>query len=54
MSNLKDLQEEDIKDRLINLQKDYKQLIDGLLPLLQRANLLEKEINLLISELEKR
>jgi len=54
MNELKDLQEEDIKSRLEELQKLYKKVTQEILPLLKQANLIEKEISLLISELEKR
>lgn len=54
MSDLNNLREEDIKERLETIQREYRDIIDKLLPLLQKASFIEKEISLLVSELESR
>ena len=54
MSNLKDLQTEDIRERLLKIKDDYKTIVDQIIPLLQKASLTEKEIDVLLAELQSR
>lgn len=54
MSDLKNLETEDIKERLLKIKEDYKLIVDQILPLLQSASHVEKEIELLLTELQSR
>ena len=54
VNNLKDIDADILKERLQSINKDYKDLIDKIVPLLQKATLIEKEIELLLTELQSR